>query len=328
MHPLPNLKTPEPMLLSDHDRMKLPYLVTERDLGMTYPTAPGSTAKILTAMAAFNKLGPSASAVSYPISCGEIIRRGTRESEPCGESVDMRKAIVRSSNVYFIRTANDNALDDEMANLYLATGMNVDLIGGYSYSDTHTEAERRQIRQHWRDSSFVARRKLYQSNQYPRRYRGEFSGLAWGQGQLTATPASMARMAAAIANGGILQPSRYVLNRAGKPQPVPAGRAIARRPEYAEQIEQFMIEQSNPGAGRSKISAVRVAGKTGTPERIVQGIQRNDGWYVFVTPTPDGQSHTVVCVRIELGESSADAVQLANTVVAPLLQQRGYLGSF
>ncbi|QDK81964.1 penicillin-binding protein [Spirosoma sp. KCTC 42546] len=328
IHPLPNLKTPEVMLLSDRDRLELPYLVTERDLGMTYPTAPGSTAKILTAMAAFNKLGSSASAVRYPISCQEIIRRGTRESEPCGELVDMRKAIVRSSNVYFIRTANDNALDNELADLYLATGMNVDLIGGYSFSDTHTDAERVQIRQHWRDSSFVVRRKLYQSTQYPRRYRSEFSGLAWGQGQLTTTPAALGRMAGAIANRGVLQPSRYVLDLGGKLKSISAGKPIARRPDYAEQLEEFMIEQSNPSAGRSKISVARVAGKTGTPERIVQGVQRNDGWYVFFAPTPDGRSHTVVTVRIELGESSADAVNLANTVVAPILKQRNYLGSF
>lgn len=239
----------------------------------------------------------------------------------------MKRAIVRSSNVYFIRLANENKLDDQLADLYLKTGMNVDLIGGYSYADTHTEPEQKQIRQHWRDSSFVVRRNLYQSNRYPRRYRSEFSGLAWGQGQLTATPASMARMASAIANGGVLQPSRYVLNQAGKPQAIPTGQAIG-RPGYAEQIEEFMIEQSNPRGGRSKISAVKVAGKTGTPERIVLGEKANDGWYVFFAPTPDRRSKTVVCVRIELGDSSADAVQLANTVVAPILQKRGYLGSF
>ncbi|WP_338876158.1 FtsW/RodA/SpoVE family cell cycle protein [Spirosoma sp. SC4-14] len=327
IHPLPNLDTPEPMLLTDRDRLKLPYLVTERDLGMTYPTAPGSTAKILTAMAAFTKLGSRASGVSYPISCQEIIRRGKYESEPCGESVDMRKAIVRSSNVYFIRLANDYKLDNELADLYLTTGMNVDLIGGYSYTDTHTNEERTAIRQHWRDSSFVVRRQLYQSDRYPRRYRSEFSGLAWGQGQLTATPGALARMAAAVANGGILQPSRYVLNRSGKPQPLLVGQPIG-KPEYATQLTDFMIEQSNPSGGRRKISEARVAGKTGTPERIVLGKKENDGWYVFFTPTPDGRSHTVVCVRIELGDSSADAVRLANTVVAPILRQRGYLGSF
>ncbi|AUD01565.1 FtsW/RodA/SpoVE family cell cycle protein [Spirosoma pollinicola] len=328
MHPLPNLQTPDAMLLADRDRQKLPYLVTERDLGMTYPTAPGSTAKILTAMAAFNKLGSSASDISYRISCEEIIRRGTRESEPCNESVDMRKAIVRSSNVYFIRTANDNNLDNELADLYLATGMNVDYVGGYSFSDTRTDPERTLIRRHWRDSSFVVRRNLYKSNQYPKRYRSEFSGLAWGQGQLTSTPVALARMAGAIANKGVLQPSRYVLSRAGQAQPISSGKQIARQADYADQLESFMINQSNPSEGRSKISVARVAGKTGTPERIVQGVQQNDGWFVFFAPTPDGRSHTVVSVRIELGESSAEAVQLANTVVAPILKQRSYLGSF
>ena len=328
MHPLPNLKTPEVMELSDRDRMKLPYLVTERDLGMTYATAPGSTAKILTAMAAFNKLGSEASAVRYLISCGEIFRRGARESEPCGQWVDMKTAIVRSSNVYFIRTANEHALDNEMADLYLATGMNIDLMGGYSFTDTHTDAERTQIRQHWRDSSFVVRRNLYQSRRYPRRYRSEFSGLAWGQGQLTSTPASLGRMASAIANQGILQPSRYVVGRAGKPQPVGVGKRVARQADYANQLEQFMIAQSSPAGGRSKISGVRVAGKTGTPQRIVQGEQENDGWYVFFAPTPNGRSHTVVVVRIELGQSSAQAIRLANTTVAPILKAQGYLGTF
>jgi cell division protein FtsW (lipid II flippase) len=161
LHPLPNLQRPDELSLPDRERLKLPYLVTERDLAMTYPTAPGSTAKIMTATAAFNKLGQDAAAVSFPISCGEIIRRGKVESEPCGGRVDMRQAIVRSSNVYFIRIANDYTLDNQLANLYLATGMNIDYVGGYSFNDTHTSADKAQIIRHWHDSSFVVRRNLY-----------------------------------------------------------------------------------------------------------------------------------------------------------------------
>ncbi len=328
LYPLPNLQRPDELTLPDRDRMTLPYLTTERDLAMTYPTAPGSTAKIMTATAALNKLGIEAASIRFPISCGEIIRRGKVESEPCGGLVDMRQAIVRSSNIYFIRLANEQALDNEMANLYLATGMNIDYIGGYSFTDTHTPADRATILQHWHDSSFVVRRKLYNVLSYPKRYRSEFSGLAWGQGQLTATPLSLARMAGSIANGGVMQPSRYVLRRAGQPVPLAPGVALTRQPAYANQVRDFMIEQSNPGEGRSKISISRVAGKTGTPERMVLGEKRNDGWFVFFAPTPNGGSHTVTCVRIELGESSADAVKLANTVIAPILQARGYLGTF
>jgi cell division protein FtsI/penicillin-binding protein 2 len=277
-------------------------------------------------MAALNKEGLSAAETSYQIGCDEIIRRGARESEPCDESVDMRKAIVRSSNVYFIRLANEEKLDTQLADLYLATGMNIDFVGGYSFSDTHTDEERLKIRKHWQDSAFAVRRQVYKSIQYPRRYRSEFSGLAWGQGQLTSTPASLARMAGAIANNGVLQPSRYVLSQAGKARPVAAGERLARQPAYAQALTDFMIDQSN--TGRSKISVARVAGKTGTPERMVRGVRQNDGWYVFFAPTPDGRSRTVVSVRIELGESSGDAVQLANSVIAPILEERGYLGSF
>ncbi len=326
VHPLPNLQKPDEMVLPDRERMLLPYLVTDRDLAMTYPTAPGSTAKIMTATAALNKLGMDAADISLPVSCGEIIRRGKVESEPCGGRVDMRQAIVRSSNVYFIRLANDNALDNEMANLYLATGMNIDYVGGYSFTDPHTPADRATILQHWHDSSFVVRRKLYQDLRYPRRYRGEFSGLAWGQGQLSTTPAGLARMAGAVANHGVMQPSRYVVRRAGKSVPLAKGITLTQQPA-ADLLKEFMIEQSNPG-GRAKIEISKVAGKTGTPERMVLGEKQNDGWYVFFAPTPNGKSHTVTCVRMELGESSADAVKLSNMVVAPILKERGYLGSF
>lgn len=326
LHPLPNLQKPDELALPDRDRMALPYLVTERDLALTYPTAPGSTAKIMTATAALNKLGIEGAEVSLPISCGEIIRRGKVESEPCGGRVDMRQAIVRSSNVYFIRMANDYALDNELANLYLATGMNIDYIGGYSFTNSRTPADRATILQHWHDSSFVVRRKLYKDLRYPRRYRSEFSGLAWGQGQLTTTPVGLARMAGAVANHGLMQPSRYVLRQGGKPVPVAPGIPLMNQPA-ADLLRDFMIEQSNPG-GRAKIEVGKVAGKTGTPERMVLGEKRNDGWYVFFAPTPNGKSHTVTCIRMELGESSADAVKLANTAIAPILKERGYLGSF
>jgi cell division protein FtsI/penicillin-binding protein 2 len=123
-----------------------------------------------------------------------------------------------------------------------------------------------------------------------------------------------------------MQPPRYVLRRGGKAVPITKGVTLTQQPN-ADLIRDFMIEQSNPG-GRAKISVSKVAGKTGTPERIVMGEKVNDGWYVFFAPTPDGRSHTVTCVRMELGKSSADAVKLANTTIAPILKERGYLGSF
>jgi cell division protein FtsI/penicillin-binding protein 2 len=229
-------------------------------------------------LAAFNKLGEAAADISYnDIGFEEIIRKGQRESEPYNEPIDMKKAIVRSSNVYFIRIANENNLDNEIAHLYLNFDMD--------------DNRRERILRHWRDSSFVVNRQFYQKWRGIKRnrYNSEFSGLAWGQGQLTATPASVARVAAGIATNGLLQPSRYVLEAAGIAKPIGKGVAIIKKREYAEMMQSFMIEQSNPN-GASKISISKVAGKTGTPERKYKGQSRFDGWYVFFAPTPDGKS--------------------------------------
>ena len=72
---------------------------------------------------------------------------------------------------------------------------------------------------------------------------------------------------------------------------------------------------------------MKVAGKTGTPERIVGGIKQSDGWYVFFAPAPGKNSHTVVCIRIENGLSSGNAVIVANKV-ADILSKRNYMVSF
>jgi cell division protein FtsI/penicillin-binding protein 2 len=101
---------------------------------------------------------------------------------------------------------------------------------------------------------------------------------------------------------------------------------IAKDTAYAWLLKQYMIDQSSR-PGKQKIHNLRVAGKTGTPERIVKGIKQSDGWYVFFAPTPDNKSYTVTCIRIETGQSSANAVIVANAV-AKILQKRSYISSF
>src|SRR5687767_10180114 len=164
---------------------------------MTYATAPGSAIKILTALAGFNKIGSDAASITYKdIARPEIIRDGVKEQEPFNMPVDMRLAIVRSSNIYFIRLANDYELEHEMSQLYLATGMNLKFRGGYTYSATYTGQEKNSITDYWDKSVFSVKRALYnRKDLYGRkkRYDGELSKIAWGQGVLTSTPAAMAR---------------------------------------------------------------------------------------------------------------------------------------
>ena len=95
------------MDLPEREKSLLPIPVSDRDPGMTYATAPGSTVKILTALAGLNKLGTDAAAVKYnDISRDEIFRDNPTEQEPFVPKVkfvDMHEAIVHSSNIFFFR---------------------------------------------------------------------------------------------------------------------------------------------------------------------------------------------------------------------------------
>ena len=63
----------------------------------------------------------------------------------------------------------------------------------------------------WRNTEFKSL-KRYNPNNIRRTRAIGISGMAWGQGELVATPAAVARVAAAIANNGIMIPNRFVLD--------------------------------------------------------------------------------------------------------------------
>ncbi|MBC7902452.1 MAG: penicillin-binding protein, partial [Gemmatimonadaceae bacterium] len=333
VYPLPNLKDPEKMLLTEKEKSRLPMPVTDRDLGMSYATAPGSTAKILTAIAALNKEGMEAADKKYnDIYRTEIFRDNAKEQEPFVPKVryvDMQEAIINSSNIYFIRVANEFNLENELGDLYQATGMNISHRGGYYYEPSADRLKVSKDLEAWREDVFTMDRRLYNNPEnygIKKRYRSDFSGLAWGQSKLTSTPIAMARMAGAIANKGRMQLSRYVMEETGTAKAPGEAVTIAKDTAYAGLLRKYMISQSSQ-PGKQKIKGMDVAGKTGTPERIVKGEKQSDGWYVFFAPTPDNLSHTVCCIRIEEGQSSANAVIIANTV-SKILKKRGYIVSF
>jgi cell division protein FtsI/penicillin-binding protein 2 len=149
--------------------------------------------------------------------------------------------------------------------------------------------------------------------------------MSWGQGELVATPAAVARVAAGISNNGLMMPNRYVLNVNGEAAGTRPGVAIAKDSLYAQYMQTYMREQSAPK--KSKLG-ILVAGKTGTPERIVKGESINDGWYVFFAPETKGTGNLVVCIRIEGAKGSSDAVRLAGRHIVPLLLERNYIKSF
>ena len=323
MYPLPPVNDEELLTMTSFEQNRLPNWVTTSDLGFTHATQPGSTAKVLTALAAFNKLGLEATKKTFIVRGYERIRTGGGEPDETGR-IGLERGLVKSNNVYFIKLANEAKLQDEMARLYLKTGMFLHGVGGYYYEKpSRTDLEARWWAL-WRQTEFNTRPRYNPGNIRRTRSRG-ISGMAWGQGELIATPAAVARLAAGVANNGLLMPSRYVLTVGGVKQAPKKGITLANDPAYAHLLTGYMIKQS---ADRTRELGVAVAGKTGTPERIWKRKRINDGWYVFFAPKATGIGHVVVCVRIEATKGSRDAIRLAGKHVTPFLRQNGYIKSF
>lgn len=323
-YPLPPIKNWDLLTMSLSDQNKLSQWVTTSDLGFTYATQPGSTAKVLTAMAAFNKLGGDATKVIYPVYSYERIRTKGIEPDETG-NITLESAIVHSNNVYFIKLANQQHLQEEMATLYLKTGMFLHGVGGYYYNkrpNNSNGAQQEKWRELWRKTEFNTKPPYDPNNIHKTRAKG-ISGMAWGQGELIATPAAVARLASGVANNGVLMASRFAL-KVNDTTINPKVSETLTQPAYAALLKQYMIEQSAP---KVPILGISVAGKTGTPERIWKGKSINDGWYVFFAPNPQNTGYVVTCIRIESTKGSSDAVHLAGQHVIPLLLKMGYIKS-
>jgi cell division protein FtsW (lipid II flippase) len=320
-YPLPAVNNWEQLNLTNAEQNKLPGWVNNADPGFTLATQPGSTAKVLTALASFNKLGQDAVKKTYQVSRHERIRTKGIEPDETG-LITLQRAIVKSNNVYFIKLANEEKLQEEMATLYLKTGMFLNGVGGYFYDrKTNNQAQEEKWFDLWRKTTFKSR--YNPNNIYKHRATG-ISGMAWGQGELIATPASVARLASGIANQGVLLPNRYALKISDSLVMKKPGVKLAKEAQYANTLRTFMIEQS---ANRSALYGVNLAGKTGTPERIWKQEKINDGWYVFFSPNATGTGNTVVCIRVESTKGSSDAVKLAGQHVIPILLEKGYIKS-
>lgn len=295
-------------------------MVVPRDLGITFPSRPGSAIKILDAYASLNKFGLPAANISYFIEPGEIIRPG----EPAGENVDMKQAIVRSSNVYFIKLVNDKKLEPQLFDLYDATGMNLLNRGGFFFQrPEHYDSEKyfEQWYQYTDKGKNVFKSKRLEGNR--RRFYSNLSNIAWGQGELMATPLHMAKMSAAIANKDTLQPSRF-LYKSWMQQPyLEPGILVGKHRGMGSLLASYMKEQS---AKVSASTGLVLYGKTGSPERDKQVKQGNktalkrvtDAWFTFFLESPKIGAPVAFTIRIEEIGNSEFAKQMAIDVLNEL----------
>jgi peptidoglycan glycosyltransferase len=154
------------------------------------------------------------------------IRDDVEDKNPHG-SVNMERGIVHSCNAYFAQLG----FNDVGAKNLLDTANLLGIAAAFPNTEPQLRAS------------------LPQSS--------------YGQGQVVASPFQMARVAAAVANGGAAPLGRWITDenntRTTAPQPViPA--------ESAQTLARFMRSVVTSGTGTRAAASVPVAGKTGTAE--------------------------------------------------------------
>ncbi len=242
---------------------------------------PGSTFKLVTAMAALG-IDPSSRGWTHTVRSWD---RYARRGEPTGE-VGMRRAIVSSSNVYFAALAHEVVGAERLLAALETFGFRIGPPG-------------------------LTHREKIELLKAPDNLRQ----VGFGQGPLVGGPLQVARVAAAVANGGRIVPARWIRTAgahlsydhpSNPDSPNPDSRnPDALSPDSSNRFPSNRREGSEPvhlrvedarflagamrgvitdarGTARSlRTSSVPIAGKTGTAE---EDGKQNHAWFAAFAP--------------------------------------------
>ena len=271
---------------------KNPTMIDRARYGV-YP--PGSTFKIVTAMAALRK---DPQLASQPFTCkllsgervgnyvrgwGRAIRDDPTDRTPHGE-VDLAKGIVVSCNAYFAQLGTYAVGPEallETAKLY-----------GISVAKPNTAKQ----------------------------LKDALPQAAYGQGQVVATPFQMARVAAAVAANGAAPEGRWVTGE-GNTRRGEAARVV--EPALAQFLGRAMRRVVTEGTAARFLAGVTppIAGKTGTAEVQDKG---SHSWFIGYAPYPtQGARQIAFGVIVEHGGYGG---RLAAPAAGEIVQAAAQLG--
>ena len=226
---------------------------------------PGSTFKVVTAMAALRK-DPQLAHRTYQcmrLPDGRVgnfikgskrpIRDDVQDQSPHG-TLDMERGIMVSCNAYFAQLGTYDVGPDALSDTAKLLGISVGKL-----KDTISQA-------------------------------------SYGQGQVVASPFQMARVAATVANGGAMPQGRWISDesnpRNAEPQSILSGGT-------AGDLGRFMREVVTSGTGRrAAAAAVPVAGKTGTAELADAP---SHAWFIGFAPYGNAPKRIAFSVLVENG---------------------------
>ena len=189
-------------------------------------------------------------------------------------SVDLHKAIVNSCDVFFYTLGKNLGIDRIH---YYASGLG---LGRRTGIDLPSEEPGLMPSEEWVQRVF-----------HHKWYAGETISVSIGQGAVIVTPVQLARMIAAVANGGTLVQPHLLKDLSDlKPEQFPLSEATV------EQVTQGMHDVVNEGGGTAyalRLQNVDFCGKTGTAQLMsyeagarVGGREGklNSGWFVGYAP--------------------------------------------
>ncbi|HVG08104.1 MAG TPA: FtsW/RodA/SpoVE family cell cycle protein [Thermoanaerobaculia bacterium] len=260
-----------------------------------YP--PGSTFKLVTAMAALRKdpavaqktflcqLLPDGRVGNRVRGWGRAIRDDPTDKTPHGD-VDLMKGITVSCNAYFAQLGTYEVGPEALLETAQMMGIT------------------------------VARPNT------PETLKDALPQASYGQGQVIATPFQMARVAAAIARGGSMPQGRRVLDKS-EPQQEPV--AILSEPSAAFLARAMRRVVTNGTASRI-LGGVNppIAGKTGTAE--VQG-KRSHSWFIGFTPYGGSGKKIAFAVVVEHGGYGGRLAAQATGEIVQAAAKLGLIGA-
>ncbi len=328
-----------------HDKEWKAY--TDMDLGLSYATAPGSTAKIVSSIAWFHSNDEKkqewlkSTQPEYFVHSNEAIFESSRTgntAEPVG-NITMEVALNKSSNCYFVHLVNDKELYDELADIYGTFGAQV---SRKSYALDYSEPSKKWKQEitnkqgegisAYRDYEKKRAKRVYEEMNQNSGKPTQWSW-AWGQNGIDASPLVMARATSSVANNGKMPTTRYLLDTPVQNidiiNPQDANTLKGYLKSTAENHDNFDKQTINGKTGNTYLG-----GKTGTPERDMGKCKMNDAWYtcfiecVKITSSEgDKIAPIAIAVRFERtnGKMSSLAVNLTKNVIIPTLKELGYL---
>ncbi len=287
-----------------------------RALRGTYP--PGSTYKPFMALAALQTGTRSATTlINDP---GFYMFGGHRFGSPENEKggiMDMRRAIVESSNPYFYSLANElgvDAMHDFMKPLGFGQITGIDING---------EVRGVLPSQAWK-------RKYYKRPEQQKWYAGETISLGIGQGYNSFTMLQLAQAVSTLANSGVKHKPQLVIatqdatSHVREPVPPAAPEDLGFKPENVDIIRRAMVGVTQEGtsarvfAGAGYLSG----GKTGTAQAVslnqkekynaakMEERQRDHSLYIAFAPAEDPKIALAVIVE-NAGFGSTSAAPIA-----------------